>query len=399
MNKVNKYIYYPMQMHLHTCHQPGGSMEGHIYNAAKLGMEYIRFTDHDVRTGQKQYPVDNFDFTHKSLTINDGPKRSYGWNIIEDTFQVTNSPVITFSEEELILTNPPVVEKSQRSSGIYFQSSGRRHTVSLIANVTLKIGIGILGNFIESDSLLLDVKLSQRPPNHIPAHMIYVIGKLPEINSQHTAVIPLDFNTSESDVNYITLPLSKDILDFDIGGLDNVFDTISIIMKSSGCDNIECHISEFQIIAESGFDDVIKKQRIIADNIGNRYGVKTFVTTEVTGAGHHKNCFSTSVPVINYFDKNYNITQAEAIEHILSYGGIFSYNHPFSRFKAIASNSESCIIAEYAAELIASGVYGASMIEIGFTRRTGRLPAPISFTTMGFVKSWWCIYNRLWRQR
>ena len=53
-------IYEPMPMHIHTCHQPGGSMEGHIYNASRLGMRYIRFTDHDTRTGEKKNQVKGF---------------------------------------------------------------------------------------------------------------------------------------------------------------------------------------------------------------------------------------------------------------------------------------------------------------------------------------------------
>ena len=51
--------YYPMAMHLHSIHQPGASMASHMFNAQKLGMKYIHFTDHvfeymSKNKGQKQ---------------------------------------------------------------------------------------------------------------------------------------------------------------------------------------------------------------------------------------------------------------------------------------------------------------------------------------------------------
>ena len=60
---MKEWKFYPMAMHLHCGHQPKASMESHIYNAASLGMEYIRFTPHDTRTGPVKYAVRTFDFT------------------------------------------------------------------------------------------------------------------------------------------------------------------------------------------------------------------------------------------------------------------------------------------------------------------------------------------------
>jgi len=35
-------------------------------------------------------------------------------------------------------------------------------------------------------------------------------------------------------------------------------------------------------------------------------GVKPFVTTEISAAGQHKNCYATWVPVINYAERGYS---------------------------------------------------------------------------------------------
>ena len=60
-------IYYPMHMHLHSCHQPGASTESHIYNAKALGMKYIRFTDHDTRVCKKENEFRSFDFSREEM--------------------------------------------------------------------------------------------------------------------------------------------------------------------------------------------------------------------------------------------------------------------------------------------------------------------------------------------
>jgi len=75
-------IYYPMHMHMHTCHQPGASMEGHIYNASLLGMKYIRFTDHDNRVGLKKNALKSFDFSRGELSYEYAQGVSCTWDLI-----------------------------------------------------------------------------------------------------------------------------------------------------------------------------------------------------------------------------------------------------------------------------------------------------------------------------
>ncbi len=151
-----------------------------------------------------------------------------------------------------------------------------------------------------------------------------------------------------------------------VGGLDNVFATLSIILE--GVPEITLH--SFEIENKYGFDDVIVRQRALADKIGEKYGVKPFVTTEISGAGQHKNCFSTCVPVIDYANKNYKVSEEEAVEHILSHGGIFSYNHPFEsdKYKRKEFDREQLdeIIAYETDRLAEKRVFGATLMEVGF---------------------------------
>ncbi len=340
------YLYHPMAMHLHTCHQPGGSMEGHIYNAASLGMRYIRFTDHDVRTGRKAVPVEGFDFTRGELVIHDGKSSEYGWKL-------SDGLNASFTGEGMVLSGEGEAE---------FYSSGRRHTVSLIAGVTLGLSVSA------DAGVTLDVRMSQRPPEHIPAHLCYVFDR-PEDHP----VLPHTVYRRITDGEF-TLHLSDDAEKLADGGLDNVFDSL-IVRVAKGS---RCVLRRMTIHADSGYDAVIVRQRALADKIGAAYGVKPFVTTEISGAGQHKNCFSTAVPVIDYEKLGYSVTQKQAIDHVKAYGGIFSYNHPFSSYKRSLPPPEEipALVARIAAGLTASRVYGASLMEVGFTE--GRDLFPLS---------------------
>lgn len=77
------YRYYPMHMHIHTCFQPDPSMACHLYNANRLGMKYVWFTDHDVRTGRKKVPVTGFSFDSEGLIKDEGNGLFCGFEITE----------------------------------------------------------------------------------------------------------------------------------------------------------------------------------------------------------------------------------------------------------------------------------------------------------------------------
>lgn len=353
------YVYHPMQMHLHTCHQPGASMESHMVNARALGMHYIRFTDHDVRTGPKKQPCSGFDFSCGSLVWEDLPGCSCGW---EERF---GQPDISFAADSMYLSAASDSD-AYESAGVGFVSSGKRHTVSLLANVTLILELTAK---LQGDArLVLDVRLSQRPPDHEKAHLQYVLGTLSESTEPHTARLPL---VPAPDGLY-RLRLSEDVqhggISGIVGGLDNVFDSIAILLQTRRGGSAECRVSRFEIEAKDGFQTVIERQRQIADAVGAQYGIKPFVTTEISAAGNHKNCFSTAVPVIDYAALGYNVTQAEAVAHVKKYGGMFSYNHPFEKYKRMAIPAEEIpfIVQRDAAAMIASKVWGASLIEVGF---------------------------------
>ncbi len=365
--------YEPMHMHLHTCHQPGGSMEGHIYNAALLGMRYIRFTDHDTRTGKNKNPVEGFDFTLGTAQVKD-KRGTYG-------FESFGEPSVSFSESSMTVKASSEGDEYEKA-GVYFFSSGKKHTVSLIAEVALTIGMKF--KLTGDAHVYLDVRLSQRPPEHTPAHLIYTPDGYSGADAPHTVRLPL----AEAESGIYKLPLSDDVRElWEIGGLDNVFDTLLITAETRNGGTAEIILDRFEISAKYGYDDVIVRQRAVADEIGKKYGVKPFVTTEISGAGQHKNVFSTSVPVINYEESGYSVSAWDAARHVKAHGGIFAYNHPFEndkykKLKDLTREEVELAVVNEAASLISTRLYGATLMEVGF---------PLGRGCFGL-----CDYLRLW---
>lgn len=353
-------IYEPMHMHLHTCHQPGGSMEGHIYNASQLGMRYIRFTDHDTRTGKKKNPIEKFDFSLGTAQICD-EKGTYGFEFFGD-------PEVSFADSEMKITSSTEGDAYKRA-GAYFTSSGTKHTVSLIAEVLLTLGMRI--KTVGDAHVYLDVRLSQRPPEHKAAHLIYSFDE--RGGGMNTVRLPL----AVAEDGVYRLRLSEDMRElWEIGGLDNVFDTLLITAETRNGGCAEITVDRFEISAKYGYDDVIVRQREVADKIGKRYGVKPFVTTEISGAGQHKNVFSSSVPVIDYEKRGYKVSEWEAVDHVKKHGGIFAYNHPFEndaykKMKDLTPSDVKRIVNEEAENLISKQLYGATLMEVGFTEGRG----------------------------
>ena len=361
-----KYNYYPMHMHLHSCHQPGASMEGHIFNAHNLGMKYIRFTDHDTRTGRKKHHVDSFDFAKGAISYEDYHGYDVGWKAF-------GNPTINFDNSSMILSS-----MSNETCGVELYSSGRRHSVSLLASLSINLGAHAV--IPDGARALIDIRLSQRPPEHKPAHYRYVFGKANSGVSEH--IKEKEMSISENGV--YKLNVSDDVGSTpEIGGLDNAFDTISIILEGVGA-RIAINKLEFEVLDH--FDDVIKKQRMLAAEIGKKYGVKPFVTTEISGAGLHKNVFSEKVPVIDYREYSYKMDDMDAIAHVRNYGGTFSYNHPLekSEYKRREFTKEEMdfILSREISTLTASRALGADAMEVGFVEGRGR------FTMEDHLRLW-----------
>lgn len=358
---MSSYTYHPMHMHLHAACDHGASMSMHMYNAQKLGMRYIWFTDHDTRTGMKKHPVMGFSFDSPELIKEESDKDSHG-------FRPTGTEILCSPDPEnrqLSLRLSPLAEPDWHSGGIAFFSTGTRHTAPLAAGVTLEIDLKDFD--ISPDSrLIFDVTLSQRPPECEKAHMLYVLGCSEGLDAPHTQILPLKPESG----NHI-LRVSEDVSDHpSIGGRDNAFETLTVRLESRNGAVISAVLGDFRIHVEKHYEQAHLALKEVAAKAGQRYGITPFVSFEVSAAGEHKNCYSTSVPTIDYRAHNYNVPVWEAVRHIKEHGGIFAFNHPFAigalKRKNFTPQQRLQVLAKMQAELVANRAWGASLLEVGF---------------------------------
>ena len=252
-----------------------------------------------------------------------------------------------------------------------FQSTGKRHSASLMASIKLEIAFKAECANWNNARIFFDIKLSQRPPEHTPAHIIYVAGNAEGLTeASHTLVIPLEPGTEwhKCQFNLTETVLSEKAEKKGLGGLDNAFDTIRIGVESRSGEKIAAWVDDFSIHIRKGAQDTLEMQKKIAREIGKKYSVIPFIGMEISEAGPHKNCFSSQVPVIPYEALNYQVSHEQGCDWVKQHGGIFSLNHPFEQFKRadihkLNLEEETNKLAQ---EYMETGCWGASLMEVGF---------------------------------
>ena len=274
--KSKKYKYYPMHMHIHASCDKGSSMALNMYNASKLGMKYIWFTDHDTRMGLMKNYIREYSF-------GDGLLKTDG-KVYQGFEKISNQTDLLINADEKTLTiNSAESVDEWVSSGVYFTSSGKRHTYSLASGLGLSINVEEV-SLEQNSRLIFAVKLSQRPPYMKNAYILYVMGDTDGLRGEYNQIITINKTCGK-----ITLNLSEDALDDqNIGGKDNAFDTLYILIQTRNGAKASVKVSDFKIQRGKICEDLRQSLQQVADNAGKPYEVKPFVAFEVSEAGEHK---------------------------------------------------------------------------------------------------------------
>lgn len=357
-----EFKYYPMHMHLHASCDRGASMALDMYNASKLGMNYIWFTDHDTRMGLMKNHISKYSFSNGLIKTDETTE---GFEKINE-----QTDLVVDTQEKTLTINSSKSDNEWVTSGVYFTSSGKRHTFSLAGQLAISVDLKQFSPN-ENSRLIFAVKLSQRPPELENAYMLYVLGDICGLEGEYNQVISLNQTSG-----IINMNLSEDVLDNEtIGGRDNAFDTLYILLQTRNGAKATVKVGDFEIKRGNICEGLRQALQREADKAGKRYNVKPFVSFEISGAGEHKNCFSTSVPVIEYYKKDYQVSEAEAIEHTQKHGGIFALNHPFASARIKKLNKElggldevtqKSLFDDMYNEFVSNNALGATLMEVGF---------------------------------
>ncbi len=354
--------YYPIPMHIHSVWERNASMEGHFYNAQKLGIRHMYITDHDVRMGRKAEHVEKFDFTNGLYIDEASDTNTAKYQGFKTTKQEENTSITV--ENALLNMQASGKDENWSNASVTFDTTGKRHEYALLAGLKLEIELGAIAEDANA-RVIIDVELSQRPPEHKNAHLLYVFGATDELEAPLYHIIPMQ---TQAQMQKYCLNLLDDAAS--VGGGDNVCKTIALTVSArrGKTSSLQCKGIRFSWEAE--FDQARKLQQKLADSLGKKYDVTPYVITEISAAGVHKNCFCTRVPILDYAAHDYKISCAQAREHVRRYGGLYSLNHPFADFKRItphaSAEEKAKMLSDRTTECIQNRALDADLIEIGF---------------------------------
>jgi len=349
--------YYPTHMHLHASHEPSASISSHMEWAKRLGIRYIWLTEHDSRIGRKKKPLDSFVFLEDKLTytLPSGIKAGF-------TEEEGSCGSYSFFKSGDFFSLSVIAKKGEREE-LTFKSSGKNHSEPLLADVAVELDADFSVN--QDASVVFEIILSKRPPDFSHARLVYYLGNAPEREEGHIQYVPFPERT---DGKYI-FNISSDAGE-EVGGLDNALCYIKLILVG-GSSEAECIIRRISFSRKKNANEAREAQKQLANALSEKYGVRAFVGFEITEAGkpgRHKNCFSTTVPVLDYEARGFNITEREAAEHVISNGGIFSYNHALTELyeEGLTVYQKKERVLSLARSLAACKLFGASVLEVGF---------------------------------
>lgn len=346
--------YYPIHMHLHCAHEASASIGSHMAHAKELGIEYLWLTEHDSRIGKPKGKYLAFSFSQPQLWVHlPDIDRDAGFREKEE-----NTGSYAFVEANDGISLRISAEKGQRES-LFFHSQVKKHSDPLLARVTVEMDADME---LDGGQVIVEFILSAQPPTYQQARLCYVLGQLPE--EQGDAPVQYLPFPEKKDGKYI-FSLSQDVSDA-IGGLDNALCNLNLIAENGA---VVC-LRTLDFYRELEYEKSRQAQITLADKLGRKWGVTPFVGFEVTQAGNHKNCFSTSVPVIEYAAFDYNVSNLQAVSHLQKYNAVYSWNHPFSDHRCKGQTKEE-IFEEKAQELTSARVYGAHLMEVGFPYTRG----------------------------
>ena len=403
--------YYAVPLHMHSCFEGRASMRGHICQATRLGMEYIWITDHDFLMGKSRNWVDGISFADGILEQVEPEEKTdekiaamfnlvipFGTTIDEDKQKEINASLIEnlkrrksfrLKDDELhcmlSVDNNSCNQKCMKitakadktsqwkKSVIEFVVAGDRaqhaFKCSLLAGVSIRFPMELNGQVDDDLRIAFCASMSQQCPDFKTAGIRYVIGNMDSSEADRLLPqpslipeIPCSFINGET----VVLNLSDDAEKYVRGGLDNAFWRFWIEIELRNGRQLEAFIGDVKIERKYEYEEVLKRQRKLAAEIGREYGVIPIVTNEITAAGQHKISFCTKVPVIDYSEGTK--THEFAVEWVKKHGGIFSLNHPYADWKRIPVKPEdkAVVIENIAQHYISHRCWGASMMEVGF---------------------------------
>jgi hypothetical protein len=383
---------YSMAMHIHSSFsEQNGSMDGHLYQAAKNAVDVLWWTDHDHRMDGVNYRnVTHFtSFSEKGAT---GQGGAWSWTVAK------SGPNTTASTGGIVST--PCSPHDPVSGGalhLVAQSSSTSPAKYGYFADCHPAGWNYRDN-LTGQSLLIDVLLASgwsrgylellvttsfhpasgsRPAgNYTLSYRFTPGGTASRVANGNNGVIRIPVT---SPWQTVTLTPSSDIAKLwpDLDYRDFAMWELNLSAVSTG-DKVRGYFDYLRfnrtISGQAQFSEQAAMQAALASkypSVTQRQGL------EVSLLLPHLNWFGPNVTVPGYSGITYSTYQAflqnTVIPQIHASGGLASYNHPYGYDSPaeLPQSQQDMLLSQTASKLLANKALGADLLEVGYKLRQG----------------------------
>ena len=346
-------------MHTHSTHENASSMRGIAYWCRKLGLDGSFITDHDTRIGILKNAANFYDVSLSKKLITEQPEENHwlGWTGTEGS-DVSIGNVL--GKDAMLLKAIPGAVGSA-----FFSAQGKRQQVTLMAQVSINLDFCPIDFNPLVHGIMLDISMSERPPDFETAHLCYAAGLCPSMPDNYH-VRPMDLKPIWQNIEF---RLTEDALGFTDFGDENCFSLLTIkLFCREGAKPFSLAHSRFKLARTLWAQDLLERQKEYAKSIGSYYGIILYAANEISSLGQHKISYSESTPLVDYHRENYPTGASHAINHLKHYDGIYSYCHMFDAFKRenLDEKQRREIMESRFKEMLESRCDGAYLLETGY---------------------------------
>jgi len=361
--------YYSAHLHLHSCFESAASMGGHCFQAKRLGVDVVWITDHDRRICWKQDEAfwgDDFERQQLAMPVKNGFD---GWRVaalddgVTGEAELAKGVCLSGKQSMRIWARSSHAREEWGSLRVDFSAEGRKHQRSLLTGVSINLSLRPERGFGENGRLRIFVELSQQPPSLDKESLTYVVGE----SNEGDGLIPLgDLKIGEW--NALHLNLTEDARKHAKGGIDNVFGSLSLLLGSRKGELVEVYVDDFlldQVYRRQAAHD---RQKELAAELSDGYGVTVHIGTEMSTSGQHYNAFGSWIPVPDRNLKPEGYSEDKIVAYVKLRGGAIAFNHPFSKWKRqdLTNEGREQTVRSLIESYKENRCHGVDLIDVGY---------------------------------
>ena len=383
---------YSMAMHIHSSFsEQNGSMDGHLFQAAKNAVDVLWWTDHDHRMDGIGYRnVTHFtSFSEKGAS---GQGGAWNWTLAE-------SGPNTSASTGGIVSTPCSPHDPVKGGALHLVAKSISTTPAKYGYFAdcHPAGWNYRDN-LTGQSLLIDVFLSSgwsngylellvttsfhpasgsRPAgNYTLSYRFIPGGTTSRVANGNNGVIKIPITSTWQTV---TLSPSSDIAKLwpDLDYRDFAMWELNLSAVSTG-DKVQGYFDYLRFKRTISGQALFSQQAAMQAALASKYpGVAQRQGLEVSLLLPHLNWFGPNVTVPSYSGITYSNYQAylrnTVIPQIHATGGLASFNHPYGYDSPpeLPQSQQDTMLSQTASTLLANKVLGADLLEVGYKLRQG----------------------------